>query len=290
MTFGLDLGGVRIDQVTEVDRWVFPPAEMFPEIAVQAPGASDAELVLAIHTYVVRYGGLTVLIDAGNGNGKQRPVLLAHHEFATDFLDRLASVGVQPEDVDVVVVTHLHPDHAGGLTVADGNTWRPTFPRAVHLFDQQDLDALRQLTASSPDGILGDLAATFRDSIEPVLQSGNWRAIDSGHRIFDTEGATLTVNAAPGHTNGHFVVELRTQQQTAIFSGDVIHDPIQLRFPNLVQGGDSEPDVARRTRDGLLDRCVEENLLLLTAHFGGDRPFVVHATDGGGHALVPVDV
>ncbi|MEJ7649627.1 MAG: MBL fold metallo-hydrolase [Nakamurella sp.] len=114
MTFSLDLADVRIDQVTEVDRWPFPPAELFPGVAVQAPDVGEDELVLAIHTYVVRHGDLTVLIDAGNGNAKQRPVLLAHHEFATDYLTRLAAVGVRPEDIDVVVATRLHPDHAGG--------------------------------------------------------------------------------------------------------------------------------------------------------------------------------
>lgn len=75
MTFSLNLSDVRIDQVTEVDRWPFPTAELFPEVAVQAPDVGDDELVLAIHTYVVRHGDLTVLIDAGNGNAKQRPVL-----------------------------------------------------------------------------------------------------------------------------------------------------------------------------------------------------------------------
>lgn len=289
MTFSLDLADVRIDQVTEVDRWPFPPAELFPEVAVQAPDVGEDELVLAIHTYVVRHGDLTVLIDAGNGNAKQRPVLLAHHEFATDYLTRLAAVGVRPEDIDVVVVTHLHPDHAGGLTVADGDTWRPTFPNAEHLFDQRDLEALEQLAASSPDGVLGDLAATFRDSVEPVLRSGRWRAVESGHRILDAQDTTLAVLRTAGHTHGHVAVELLTRGGGAIFSGDVIHHPIQLDFPNLVQGGDSEPEVARQTRESLLARCTAEDLLLLTAHFAGDQPLSVRETPAG-HLVQPVTV
>lgn len=84
-----------------------------------------------------------------------------------------------------------------------------------------------------------------------------------------------------GHTHGHIAVELRNQVRGAIFSGDVIHHPIQLDFPNLVQGGDSEPEVARRTRESLLTRCAAEDLLLMTAHFAGDHPFSVRETPAG---------
>ncbi|MEJ7649628.1 MAG: hypothetical protein WKF57_11435 [Nakamurella sp.] len=88
-----------------------------------------------------------------------------------------------------------------------------------------------------------------------------------------------------GHTHGHVAVELLTRGGGAIFSGDVIHHPIQLDSPNLVQGGDSEPEVARQTRETLLAPCAAEDLLLLTAHFAGDQPFSVRETPAG--HLVP---
>lgn len=288
MTFTRTIGAARVDQVTEVDQWAFPPAELFPAIedgAAEAAGVElgdgyidpeNGDLLLAIHTYVIRLGDTTVIVDTGNGNTKERPVLLAHHMFDTDFLDRLARTGVAPDDVDLVISTHLHPDHCGWNTRLVDGQWRPTFPNATYLFAHTDLDALRTLAAGDGHaGVLADLARTYADSVGPVLRDGHWRTVTEGEVIAAHDGTEIVVLAAPGHTDGHLAIEIRSADAGAIIAGDAIHHPIQLRHPDLVQGGDAEPRTARATRQELLRRCADEGLLLMPAHFTEHAPFRV---------------
>ena len=294
MTFTTTFGAARVDQVTELDRWAFPPAELFPAIEDGMAASARVELgdgyvdpdtgdlLLAIHTYVIRLGGTVIVVDTGNGNAKERPVLAAHHMFDTDYLDRLSRTGIAPGDVDLVISTHLHPDHCGWNTRLVDGQWRPTFPNAVHLFAEKDLDSLRSLAAGEElTGVVADLARTYRDSVGPVLRDGHWRAVADGDVIAAADGVEVIVRAAPGHTDGHLVVEIRTSAGGALLAGDAIHHPIQLLHPELVQGGDAEPETARSTRDALLRRCAEEGLLLLPAHFTEHTPFrVVIDADG----------
>ncbi|MDJ0114406.1 MBL fold metallo-hydrolase, partial [Rhodococcus erythropolis] len=67
--------------------------------------------------------------------------------FGTDYLSRFADTCVDVGDVDLVVSTHLHPDHCGWNTALEAETWRPTFPRATYIFDRTELAALEQLAA-----------------------------------------------------------------------------------------------------------------------------------------------
>ncbi|TWS26388.1 MBL fold metallo-hydrolase [Tsukamurella sputi] len=292
MTFTTTIGAARVDQVTEVDRWAFPPAELFPAIedGLAESAATDlgdgyidpdtGDLLLAIHTYVIRLGPTVIVVDTGNGNAKQRPVLAAHHMFDTDYLDRLAHTGVEPDDVDLVISTHLHPDHCGWNTRLVDGQWRPTFPNAVYLFARSDLDALRGLAAGDGhEGVLADLARTYVDSVGPVLRDGHWRAVAEDEVIAAHDDTEIVVLAAPGHTHGHLAIEIRSARCGAILAGDAIHHPIQLLHPELVQGGDAEPGTARATRAALLRRCADEGLLLLPAHFTEHAPFRV--TIGG---------
>src|SRR4051812_41748419 len=137
-------GAVRIDRVAELDSWPFPTTEMFPA------RPSRETIDLTITTHVLRSPDGVVLVDTGNGNDKERPALRAHHRFATDYLDRLAAVGVTPDDVDVVVLTHLHPDHCGGSTRLVDGRWVPTFPRARHLVARTEFAWLEALHDQGP--------------------------------------------------------------------------------------------------------------------------------------------
>ena len=258
-----------------------PPRELFPHagdaeiedasarLTPEFFDAGSGDLVLAIHTYLVEIGGKAIVVDTGNGNSKHRPNLLPHHMFGTDYLSRFADTGVDVGDVDLVVSTHLHPDHCGWNTNLEAETWRPTFPRATYIFDRTELAALEQLAADGPhEGVVSDLAQTFEDSVRPVLDGAKWEAVDDGHVLAESEGTRVVVRSAPGHTPGHVVIEIRTADGGAVISGDVIHHPIQFLYPDLSQGGDADPEIARVTRRELLERCASEGLL----HFPHTSP------------------
>lgn len=293
----LALGPVTVHRVIELERWPFAPAEMFPGITeeqVRAAGRAlgeehidphDGQLVMSIQTYVIRTPHATVLVDTGNGNDKPRPTLRAHHMFRTGYLDRLGDLGIAPDDVDVVVSTHLHPDHCGWNTRLSDGAWVPTFPRARHLFPRAELDQLTALTAihqTAPgDAVAADLARTFEDSVRPVLDAGRATVIDPPYTVWSDGDARITVRDAPGHTPGHVVVELQAGGRLAVFTGDVIHHPLQFADPDLAQAGDHDPGLAARTRRELCESYADRDVVILPAHFAGPGAGMIVRTAGG---------
>ncbi|MCF7547892.1 MBL fold metallo-hydrolase [Pseudonocardia sp. WMMC193] len=253
----LSLGTLTVDRVVELEHWPFAPEELFP--GLDPCGRLD----LQIATYLVRTSDVTVLVDAGNGNDKHRPVLAAHADFRTDYLDRLTAL-VPPESVDVVVCTHLHPDHCGGLTRLVDGEWVPVFPRARHLLAAADLDWLAGLAAGPADGVLADLARTYADSVAPVVDAGLVSAVEAPHEVVPG----ITLRPLPGHTAGHLVVDL---DGAAVISGDAIHHPLQFDDLDLSQAGDADPVLAARSRHQLCTRLADDGGLLLPAHFSPGR-------------------
>ncbi len=277
------LGPLRIDAVTELDHWPFAPAELFPAVTPEHLGDHRGDLDLSITTYLVRTPDQTVLFDAGNGNAKERPVLLAHHQFDTPYLDRLAATGVMPEDVDVVIATHLHPDHCGGFTQLVDGSWDPTFPRARYLIAAEEYGWLQEVHAAAPEGgVAADLARTFEDSVLPVVEAGLVELIDLPYEV--TDGITL--RSLPGHTTAHLIAELSGGGQHALVSGDVLHHPFQFSDLTLAQGGDADPVVAAESRRTLCELAAERDALLLPAHFGPGR--IDRAGDGFRYQPAPL--
>jgi glyoxylase-like metal-dependent hydrolase (beta-lactamase superfamily II) len=142
------LGRVRVDAVVETagptrPTWLFPaatPEALAPHRAWLAPHFIDAEgrLRQSVHTFVVKTPDLTILVDTCIGNDKDRGGRRPFHMLRTTFLEELRAGGVDPENVDVVICTHLHVDHVGWNTrLADGR-WVPTFPRARYLFARRE--------------------------------------------------------------------------------------------------------------------------------------------------------
>ncbi|MFB9833022.1 MBL fold metallo-hydrolase [Actinoallomurus acaciae] len=290
----LTLGPITIDRIVELERWPFAPAEMFPDItdeqvtaALRSLGEEHVDprgrrIVLGIQTYLVRAPGLTVLLDTGNGNDKHRPALRAHHMFHTAYLDRLRARGVRPDDIDVVVSTHLHPDHCGWNTRLSGDTWVPTFPNARYLFARDEFAPLEASFESRPeDPLAADLARTFEDSVLPVVKAGQAAVVDTPHTILSAGDVRITMRSAPGHTRGHVVVEIEAGGRYAVAAGDVIHHPLQFADLDLAQGGDHDRARAAATRRELCEWCVDHDAVVLTAHFAGPGVGrIVRAGDG----------
>ena len=136
------IGSFDIARIADYEGPFFPPEEFFPDFdpavvsenrELLGPKLIDpatGKLVFSFHSFVVKTGRHTVLIDACIGNDKDRPTRPQFHRMRSSFIGDLARVGVRPEDVDYVMCTHLHWDHVGWNTrLADGQ-WVPTFPNA----------------------------------------------------------------------------------------------------------------------------------------------------------------
>ncbi|MFJ2745199.1 MBL fold metallo-hydrolase [Streptomyces sp. NPDC087440] len=236
----------------------------------------------ALQSWVLRSGGRTVVVDTGVGDGRERPQSPMFHRRQDDFLGALARAGVRPEEVDVVVNTHLHSDHVGWNTRASGDAaepWVPTFPNAQYLIPAAD-DFHYGPRNAYAQGAREEDRLIHEDSVAPVHRAGLSVLWDGSYRIDEH----LTLESAPGHTPGSSVLRLASGGDRAVFVGDLLHSPVQILAPDCNSGFCLDPEQAAASRHRILQRAADERELVFPAHFGGDGAVEVRRA-GGGFAL-----
>ncbi|HEX2039650.1 MAG TPA: MBL fold metallo-hydrolase [Acidimicrobiales bacterium] len=242
----LRVGDVEI--VPLVDGTCRLPQDFYVNLDFAAhPGlvADDGRVHVPIGCYLLRTGDRTVLLDAGMG-----PRRTSWGE-GGDLPAQLAAVGVQPSDVDTVVCTHLHLDHAGWLVQDD----RPYFPRATVRFGIGD----REHFADDP--VVGPAVRVLEDAgrVEPI--EGDDVALAPG----------LTARHTPGHTPGHYGLVVSSGEQRAVILGDAVECPLQVEEADLYVMSDVDPVLARRTREAMWRELEGTDTLVGAAHFPGLR-------------------
>ena len=280
----IKFGDVTVTRVEELHGPIMPPAVFFPDLPEQAwderlaPDHYDVAsgmVKVAMQTWLLRSEGRTILIDTGVGNDKPRPAVPAWDHLQLDYLSNL---GVRPEDVDLVINTHLHVDHVGWNTRWEGGEWVPTFPNATYLMPRTDFDFWNP--ANNPAIAGGVNENVFEDSIAPVHQAGQVQLWEGSHVI----DAHLRLEAAPGHTPGSSVIKLESGGERALFAGDLVHTPLQITHTEHNSCFCEDPAQARSTRRRLLGWAAEQRALVLPAHFSGHSAFEVGQV-GDGFAL-----
>lgn len=271
------LGDVTITRVKEFYGPVgMTPAQFLPttpegawrdDVAWHAPHFLDPRTNIvnsAVQSWLLRSEGRTILVDTGVGNHKERPYTPVWSHLRTGFLAGLARAGVAPEDVDIVINTHLHIDHVGWNTRLDGREWVPTFPNATYLMPKDDYDFWNPENGHA--SLLGrGNQNVFEDSVAPVHRAGLVRLWEGEHRI----DAGLRLEAAPGHTPGSSVLTLVSGTDRAVFVGDLLHSPVQLVDPDHNSCFCEDPAGARATRRRILGWAADHNALVVPAHLGG---------------------
>lgn len=218
----------------------------------------------------MRSAGKNILIDSGYGNDKARPGNPDSDHLRTPYLERLQAVGVMPEDVDIVICTHLHLDHVGWNTRLRDGRWVPTFPNARYIWSK--LDRIESARQSADARTPPFLRPVYGDSVEPVMMAGLAQEIEGAHAVDEN----ITVRPAPGHSPGSMRVEVRSKNRCAVFTGDLLHSPIQIPLWRQASVVDADPEMAVTSRQELLSFCADENALLISAHF--PDPFVGRIT------------
>jgi len=231
-------------------------------------------LITSVHSWLIRTKYHMVLLDCCAGNHKDRPGFTRFHQLDTPFLARLQAAGATPEAIDIVMCTHLHSDHVGWNTVRRDGRWVPTFPNARYLFSRAENEYGDPRRNPRADADLMRSNA-YRDSVLPVIESGQAQLIDGNHAIDDT----LLIEPAPGHTLGHMILKVEHAGERALFCGDVVHHPLQVYAPQWNSVFCELPEQARATRRRVLDHCADENALLFPAHFAAPHVAVI-ARDG----------
>jgi glyoxylase-like metal-dependent hydrolase (beta-lactamase superfamily II) len=269
----LRLGDVTIDRIVELEGPGYDANYFFPD---STPEAWDAEMswlaphfydvkarayLRAIQGYLVRTPRHTVLIDACVGNQKPRPSTPLWHGMTSDWLEKLARTGTQPEDIDIVMCTHLHADHVGWNTRLVGGRWVPTFPNARYVFHKDEIAhwGTHGYHVTGPG--TGD--GCYEDSVLPVIAAGKAELVGNDFAVDDT----FTIVPSPGHSPGHFCVEVRAGGRRAVVSGDVVHHPIQMAHPEWNSRFCLDQAQARDTRKRFVEAHADTGTTILAAHF-----------------------
>jgi len=226
---------------------------------LQKTGALDANdtLILCFQSYIIKTPHHTILIDSCIGNDKPRP-LRPKWNMKTDdaYMRALAASGFSVGDIDFVMCTHLHVDHVGWNTRLENGRWVPTFPKARYVFGKTEFDHWSRENAKAE-------VAPFVDSVLPVVEAKRAEIVTNDYSV----GDHIRILPTPGHTPGHVAFTLGRTKDEAVFAGDLIHTPLQLRYPELSPKFDIDPKQAATTRRSFLERYCDTDTLCCTAHF-----------------------
>jgi glyoxylase-like metal-dependent hydrolase (beta-lactamase superfamily II) len=270
MTRQFALGDITIHRVVEVQGAFYPAVEFFPTLTPELLAANrewltptyvdDAgKLILCVQSYIIRTGHHNILIDTCVGNHKPRPGRPAWHMRSSDQYEKsLAATGLGVGDIDYVMCTHLHVDHTGWNTRLDNGRWVPTFPKAKYLFADRELEFW---TAKQKEDAANHPWVT--DSVLPIVQAGRAEVVQSNHTLNDL----VQLFPTPGHTIDHFSVRVGKAGQDALITGDMIHSPLQARYPEIGMRADYDSKQAGVTRRELFGRVCDTSTLMCMAHF-----------------------
>jgi len=280
------IGDVQVSRLVEMEIYPLDAFAMLPAMTADAfarhrplfdPYYTDYArriLNLSIHAYILRSAHHTILIDTCFGNHKAREGTV-YNDLDTPWLENLRRVGVAPEAVDYVLCTHLHVDHVGWNTRLEDGHWIPTFPNARYVFTRRDFEDRR--TVPGRPGIGG----SFEDSVLPVWEAGQAVLVDDGYQIDDQ----IWIEITPGHSPGHGCIHLRSKGRQAMFTGDILHHPMQVYEPHLSSRACADPYLAAATRRAVLERLAETDTLMLPAHFRSPAGGLIRRA-GAGYRLV----
>lgn len=226
----------------------------------------------ATNCLLIEVGGKRVLVETGNGDKfppKLKDMYGIYHD--RSIAVALAELGVEPASIDVVVMTHMHFDHAGGATRRRGDAVEPVFPRARHVVQRAELHAARHPHERNR-------ASYLAENVEPLVEADLFETVEGEAEVVPG----VRVLPTPGHTPGHQSVLIDGGDQKALFLGDVVPTSVHVPLP-WIMGFDLDVEATLASRKRIYERALAEGWLLL---FGHDRRHGAYLTrDEKGRAV-----
>lgn len=268
----LRIGEVRVSAIMEYQKPGPVAAEFFtgfdaerlarhlPDLPAGHFDAASGRIVMAFQTFLLRTPRHVILVDTCCGADKFRPEPMPHPTAA--WLEALHAAGVSEADVDFVLCTHLHVDHTGWNTRLERGRWVPTFPNATYVFSRAEYrywEALARSGAELPRVSRG----IWEMNCLPVAEAGQALLVDDGHVLDDF----VSLVPSPGHSPHHVCIRIASGGQEALVLGDMVHSVLQCREPDWSTRVCWDPDLAARSRRGVLQEAAERRSVLLPVHF-----------------------
>jgi len=267
------LGDYSVGRVAELEFPAFPAKEFLPaatdEIVADArrrlPGriTDDGRVVMSFHSFVLRTGRHTILIDSCCGIDKPRPGREQFDVGKKDFLGGLAKLGVHPEHITHVMCTHLHWDHVGWNTRLQDGQWVPTFPNARYVMAKREYDYWNREYEKSRDKIESIHVMSFEDSVLPIMRAERAVLVADDYEL----DHGISLEPCHGHSPGAVVVNIASGGETGVFVGDVLHHPMQVLYPDLSCRADFDMNASRTSRKALIERHADAGTIVMPQHF-----------------------
>jgi glyoxylase-like metal-dependent hydrolase (beta-lactamase superfamily II) len=215
--------------------------------------AKNSQIQTAVNAFLVQFKDKLLLVDSGSSN--------CFGPTMGRMVENIKASGYDPTDVDAVLLTHMHPDHACGVTNPDGTA---AFPNATVWAEKKDADfwlddaSMKNLPASQ--GIFVTMA---KKAIAPYASSGRFRVFNPGDELF----SGLRSIASNGHTPGHTSYLLGTGKEKMLVWGDIVHfHAVQLPHPEVTIEVDVNPKAAVQSRQNILAMAANNQWLVAAAH------------------------
>ena len=211
----------------------------------------------SLNCLVVRSEGQTILIDNGLGNKLDEKATKnwALERPSGEIIDGLKSLGISPDEVDLVIDTHLHWDHCGGNTTLVEGEIRPAFPNAEYVVQRMEW-----ADASHPDA--RTRGTYFSENFEPLVSAGKMRLLHGNQQITEHVRCVMT----PGHTRGHQSVILESGDWTGMFVSDLATYSVHMARAGWVTAFDVEPLETIRTKERWQKWALEREAWLFFIH------------------------
>jgi glyoxylase-like metal-dependent hydrolase (beta-lactamase superfamily II) len=250
----------------------------------QIPADDRNRIALGMRCLLVDHPSGLVLIDTGLGNKENEKFIdiygveNAGRGGRTALEDGLASLGIRPEDISLVINTHLHFDHGGGNTFRDeAGVIRPTFPNARYVVQRGEFDYATHTNERTA-------ASYFNPNFVPLCDAGVLDLIEGEREI--VEG--IRVIASPGHVPFHQSVVIESDDETALFLADVMPTSAHVPLP-WIMGYDVEPLVTLESKRRILAQAAEREWLMIFEH-DATVPWGRVRHDGKGYRLAGPDL
>jgi glyoxylase-like metal-dependent hydrolase (beta-lactamase superfamily II) len=260
------------------DKWVTNVSKDAALAAAEAAYMPKGMVTVPFNPQLINTGGKLVLLDCGNGIAVYEPTKGA----AGRTLQNLAAAGVDPKSIDMVIMSHLHPDHTNGIRAADNSM---AFPNAEIMvpakdweFWMSDENNAKAQSNEAMKSYFGNVRKIYT-GIESKVTRYDW-----GKEV----APGVTSIAVPGHTPGHTAFAVASGGSKVLIQSDVTNIPeLFLRNPDWHVAYDYDPEMAQQTRHKFYDMASAEKATVVGFHF--PFPAIGHVEkDGKGYRLIPV--